>query len=633
MGYISSMPTSHSSASVSRRALGLTAALACLVAPSVLPGEEPATPPVLHVADFGAIPGDGKDDTVAVRAAFDAAIAQKATKLVFAPGVYEFIAAPLGADLRVFSLSGASDLTIEGSATEWRFNGLCTPLHIARSHGVTLRGITVDWQRPPFSQGLVTAVEGTTIEVTVDPAFPVTDQDEIYAVMDYDTATGKPVGALDAFHGSLAKAELIRPQVYRLTFASKHQEPESVALLAKLFATLPGRTMVLRHHLNLFACHGIDFESCKDTLVEDVTIRTCVGLGFHDSGSENLTCRRLVIAPKPGSGRLMSSTLDGWHVLFMRGTVRLEDSTLTGMGDDCVNVWSKYLAVKEKTGPDSVSAPLAMGGWRGPMPQPGESIELAKGATLQPYATRVVKAAAWDDGRKAYSVTFTEPLPAEAAVDDLLWNSTYLPKVTIRNCTLGGNRARGVLVSTPDVTVENCRISGTTHAGMLIFAEPRRQARVPDRALIRNNTFSDCGGTAIFVYAMATGGKTPISDAIHGVEISGNRISYDITDPMRSPRSLFPRNFYWQAGICATSVSGLVLRDNQFSGSFTPTIALGFSHDAVIAGNTVSSDGKLLIDPANVDRLSADGNTGLTITKETISDPQLWREWHYSNLR
>ncbi len=588
---------------------------------------------VVSVADFGALPDDGKDDTEAVRAAILKCKTLKEPTLLFPKGRYEFTKAVVGKEYRILSLEGFERLTVDGCGSELIFNGMVTPFHVEKSSGVTLKRFSIDWERPPFSQGKATLVEGNVIEIEVDPAYPVGPEDKIYAMMDYDAASGLPIGSLDIFGSAFKSAELVRPQTYRLVFGERKSIPSHDEAVKTSLANLKGRTVVLRHYPELFACWGLDFTQCSGTLVEDVNIYACVGLGFHDSISKDVTCRRLKIAPRPGSGRLMSSTLDGWHSSFMSGSILIEDCVFEGMGDDGINIYSKYLSVVARANATTLYAQVGMRGWRGPTPKPGESIEISRGKDLTPYATRVVKSAQWEPDRKYFRIEFTEPLPSGCEEGEMLCNLAYSPKVTIRNCVVKGNRARGILISTPDVLVENCRVERTTHAGMMIFAEPKRQAMVPSRVTVRNNKFVDCGGSAIYVYVMGEGASLPTPGLIKGLEISGNLISESQPALWLNPKSYYHRSFYWHAGICVSSTDGAVIKGNVFEGAFSPAIALGLSANPVVEGNSSSKDAEVLASSANAGSCVFKDNSKLSLKTEKLASPLLWREMHFTGLR
>ena len=72
---------------------------------------------VVSVIDFGAVPGDGVDDTAAVRKALAFAVKNKASRLYFGPGVFDFEEASgsLWAPQHwVLWLERVSDLEIDG---------------------------------------------------------------------------------------------------------------------------------------------------------------------------------------------------------------------------------------------------------------------------------------------------------------------------------------------------------------------------------------------------------------------------------------------------------------------------------------------------------------------------------------
>lgn len=149
--------------------------------------------PVIRASQFGAAPDDGKDDTAAVQAAIDKLVTVDGARLVFEKGQYDFAAGKNPRSKRVAMLfRDAKNITIDGRAATLMFSGLTSSLVFQRCRGVTVRDLTIDWARPPFSVGTVKATSKQSLDVQVEPAFPVKGGEPVEALMEYDPATRLP---------------------------------------------------------------------------------------------------------------------------------------------------------------------------------------------------------------------------------------------------------------------------------------------------------------------------------------------------------------------------------------------------------------------------------------------------------
>jgi Pectate lyase superfamily protein len=104
------------------------------------------------VVDFGADPTGQEDATAAVQKAI-ATLGKRNARLVFPAGKYSFAAS----DAVLMDFRGYEGLEIFGNGAELSFAGATQPLRLTDCKDLEIHDITVDWTRPPFSQGIVRA--------------------------------------------------------------------------------------------------------------------------------------------------------------------------------------------------------------------------------------------------------------------------------------------------------------------------------------------------------------------------------------------------------------------------------------------------------------------------------------------
>ncbi len=125
----------------------------------------------LEVTRFGAVPDDGQDDTAAFLAAFKEAEVKGDKRIVIPKGRYDLRTDgnPARPDA-LFPIAGVDGLIINGQGAELMMTGKAAIFLFANCQNVTVRGLTVDWARPPFSEGTVIATAPRHFDVKVAEA-------------------------------------------------------------------------------------------------------------------------------------------------------------------------------------------------------------------------------------------------------------------------------------------------------------------------------------------------------------------------------------------------------------------------------------------------------------------------------
>lgn len=500
-----------------------------------------AAPPRVHVRDFGARPDDGQDDTVAVAAAIAKAKEVGARAILFERGVYDFRAGANPASPQAaLHLSGMKNITLDGRGAEFRIQGLTHVISAENVEGITVKNLTTDWDRPPFSVGLVMSAEEKSFDVQVEPEYPVAGGEPVGAFMEYDPQTRNPLHAGSESYYNVARTELVAPQRLRVH-------------LIHPMRVKTGVLVVLRHQV--YGWCSFLFQRCSNVRVENVTVHTTPGMGLVASNCRDVSVIRMRVVPRPGTRHPLTTTADATHFSGCKGTVTFRDCVFERMGDDGANVKSGlYLQVRQKVDAHTVLAQhnLKMVD----MPDPGDILEISHAEDLLPFATVTVRRVTLEGPENMHRVEFNEPLPDGLRVGDVLGNATRVPRLRMKGCTVRLNRARGVLCQTRDAIIENCTFDRCTGSGILVLTEVVYffESIGTRNVIVRNNRFLNCNyGVArsiapVMAVAWLANSALPPKPGIHrDVRFVGNYI-----EGADAP------------GIFAAGVDGLIIEKNVF---------------------------------------------------------------------
>lgn len=505
----------------------------------------------VDITELGAIADDGKDDTHAFIQATRLFADAANLHLVLTPGRLDIDASKLPGDLHLISLRDRNAVTIEGQGAQLVFKGECKPIFLSQCHNIQISNLTIDWIRPPFSQGKIININDHLMDIRIDDAYPIDEKIEVAGIMDYDPQTANPVGFIDAFDSAINEPQRIAPQTLRITWEKPRQLTRPI-----------GTPVVIRH--TVYGYNAIEMHGCQNISLESITVHTAPGMALMAGMCDNIHLNRFDILPTPRTNRLMSTTADGTMFSSCSGDILIENSRYQAMGDDGVNVWTKYMVIKQIHRSDAMFI-SARKGWRGPLPVAGESIELVAADTLLTYGTMTVKDASYNPNQQAYEVQFTQPLPNQVKEGDLACDISRLATLHVKNSSFIGNRARAILISTHQATIENCQFTGQTLSGINIYCDPVRNSQQGSSArdvVIRNNQFTGTGAAAIFIHAQAT---KPVPGVHQQIQITNNTFTRDshLDDARFMPEKDTLQ--YWLNAIYVGNSQQVLIRDNQFN--------------------------------------------------------------------
>lgn len=503
---------------------------------------EPASPP----ADFRPLVRD--------------AIQRGLPRVVIPPGVYRL--APGGKDKTVWTLRGVHGLTIVADGVTLVSTTLTRAISMDDCEGVTLQGLTLDYDPLPFTQGTVVAVaeDKGWVDVKIHAGYPVRPYDRVDVV---DPQTRFRKKGMPFLWGT--KAALVGPDTVRVTF----EKLGDIAVVGDYLSLSTGPDYGAGG-----IAHGITLTNCADTTFRNVTVHTAPGMGFIEGDgpgrSKFLGCR-VVVGPPPAGAtepRLLTTTWDAMQSVQLRRGPLVEDCVIEDAGDDSWSAQaSDYVVVKKDAGTLTVIPrnPYTTGLQVGDhirrsndSPEAGivacktispEQADLAadvfaKLKEAKPYTF-------WHVGKKCQVLTLEGDLPVAVGESVFSRDRQCAGFVFRRNKLHSSGR---VLVEASDGLIED-NVLDTAHGLVVNPDGPSGSATGICRLVIRRN---DIRQTGYFCPA-------PWSSQAGAISITN---SVKATDPQR------PKTY-----------DGITIEDNVLTGINGPNIVMNSARNVTIRGN------------------------------------------------
>ncbi|HEY9256522.1 right-handed parallel beta-helix repeat-containing protein, partial [Chitinophaga sp.] len=458
---------------------------------------------------------------------------------------------------------------------------------------MTLRNVSVDFERPSMSEMTLLAVSPTAVLAAVHPdsRFAIINQrlewygekwglKQFHAILS-DTVKGvNTYSSWDPFYKS--KAMLMSPGVvqFRGDFSRFKGEAGNV------LSVRDG----IRDQVGAFIQH------CKNVHLENIHMRYMHGLGITSQFSENLYYSHIQVTPAAGSGRVMATFADGMHFSGCKGVIEITDAHFKGLHDDPINVHGTHLQVTQIVSPRVLKLRFMHHQTYGfEAFFAGDSIGFVHSAELQTYGHGLVAAAKMLSAREM-EVTLNKDIPAGVRIGDCLENTTWVPSLTIRNCRFESVHTRGILVTTrKKVLIANNTFYRTGMHAILIADDAGswyESGAVAD-VTITGNTFEGCGynqAPGNFVIAVAPENHTLVkSYMVHrNIRIENNDFKiydYPVLTARSTANLIFRNNrINWMTGFMApgtmrpsfelTACEGVTISGNDFKVPFKPEVAL-----------------------------------------------------------
>lgn len=441
---------------------------------------------------------------------------------------------------RGISFEGQRGTTLIGYGVTLMVDGFMEPVSVRDCVDVTVKGITIDHVRKPYSKGTVIAAEKRE-----DGDFDIT----IRLEEDCPVQEKSPLRLRYVLYSTHTNQYFI-PPAKEVHFTDSHTLR---LVMTKDCVDETGESYIGMEYYTVHSYHSrpaILIEYAENIRLEDVTIHSQPGMGIVGNRSENIFISGLSVVPSVGHH--FSTDTDATHFTSIKGLLRLEYSTFDGQGDDFINVHNYYHTI---TPIDETTCYLhtdAVDGTHAQSldyPDVGDTLELTDRDSLEVPETYTVLECEPDFAGYRTKVKLDKPLPKNPE-QYLLADVTRLPRLEVVGCSARNHFARSILVKTRNVLLEGNTFTDVFGPAIVIAAEAWWSEGVcAENVTIRRNRVVNTRvpwGEAGGIVVKADCGK-PACQTIRNIVIEDN-----IIDCPRAEHGIFVRN-----------VDGVTVRRNR----------------------------------------------------------------------
>lgn len=369
---------------------------------------------------------------------------------------------PNGRHRVAICLRNKKRIVIDGNGATLMIHGVVTPLLLDACERITIRNLTIDYARPTMSEYLIESLENgvSVLRMGADCLYEVVN-DTLVLCGETDRS-GKRMWSMPT-KGRGILSMYYDPKTEQVRFLGREEGDKFPSLPAIESAEELGdrRVRVVWRDRNakppvgcVIQTRGVQrnelgglLQYCKNIRLERLRIRAMHGFGLLCQYCKNVTYRQLDCTP--AEGRTIACNADFFHFSGCSGDIRIEKCIAAGAHDDFVNVHGTHMRVVEA---DEDRRTITVrfinpNTWGLRAYRVGDRIDLIKGDTLLPYATRRVRCAERLNDTD-FRLMLDKRLPEIEIGRDVIENATCTPRLTVRDCFFGPSMGRGILCTT-----------------------------------------------------------------------------------------------------------------------------------------------------------------------------------------
>ena len=467
---------------------------------------------VINLSDYGILSNSYRNASPDIARAIAAAAGSDSCIIRFPGGRIDLW--PEGAEKHVYYISNAtendrlskdktigmlfknlSNITLEGNNTLLVYHGKMMLMAIDHCDHFKIKDLSFDFQRPTMSEMKIIEKTDTDIiaEIQPDSWYAIEKQNGHPRLVWYGEGwktnshflLGYRPSQETMYYGSwepFGNSDVAELSPFNVKFSGDFKDSTFKA----------GDILTIRDPYRDEA--GV-FNNCsKNTSFDNLNFYFMHGLGIVNQLSENIFINRVSVAPRPGSGRVISAFADCFHFSGCYGSIKIENCQTSGAHDDPINVHGVYFRIIKSDSARLVVRFMHDQTWGFNAFDKGDSIEFANHSTLLPFGSAIVKSSRMIS-QKEIVLELDGAAPTQWKEGDCIENISRTPSVVIRNNRFAHTNARGVLVTTRrSVLIEGNTFYRTGMHAILIADDCNSwfESGPVREVTIRGNKFLDC---------------------------------------------------------------------------------------------------------------------------------------------
>jgi hypothetical protein len=484
-----------------------------------------------------------------------------AKKIVVPPGRYR-VTPKNREHLRLADLEG---IEIVADGVEMVCTETTRALSIVNCRNVTVRGLTMDYDPLPFTQGRIVALadDRKWLDVELFEGYP-DEGVKTFKFEIFDPATNTL--RTETYYG--IEVEKKAPRQYRFSRPAgfRYDANRHIERVGDIVVT----GVELAPHGSI--PHAVTIERCTSVTLSDVTLYASNCFGFLEVASDAtryVRCRIDRCAPKDDVRtrswpRVRSLNADAYHSKHAVRGPAYEECIARYQGDDCVAINGDYHMIMGSQGKTlrvlakhdlnvQVGDPVELVTYQGQRLPDAKVTAVQRDGTIKDEERAFLAKQRMNDELKAAksaltkAFTLTLDRDVEIAMGGVLCSANRIGNgFVVKGGTFGFNRSRGILVKASHGEITGNRLDGCWEEAIKVSPEYWwLEAGSSNDVKITNNTVVNCRSFAISVWADGGRGQVAPAGAHNDIVITGNTVR-DCPMP----------------GILVTSTIGLRLEEN-----------------------------------------------------------------------
>ncbi|PQJ79814.1 hypothetical protein [Polaribacter porphyrae] len=452
----------------------------------------------IKVADFGAIPNDGKDDLKAIKNAVKALSKEKNKILIFEEGTYDLFFDEEGKErgIRIYDQNnvtflGKNDKDNNPLTTLLRHHKVKnnvwgkTILEVVRCDNFKLKNFIFDNFPRNTSAGKIIENNGNSIVVKVFEGNPIIANTRAYCANTWnlENKTLLPVESI-TYGGDVSSS----PDEH--TWHIKNKKKRLMELKSSKIASKVKKGEAISWHFG-YSGIQVSYKYCDNLNVENVTTYNAIGFCMEARGCGNIYSKNVRF--KAPDNQLAVGSRDAWKIYASNGNVVMDNLYVEGVRWDGQNVHGSFAFVHEIIDDRTIwfkkkyKALLSI--------RKGSIITLSKdnhqkeSLTVESFEKKEV-----DGNFAGFQVTFKEKIPSFVNKETLGmvmdWNTR---SYTLKNSTFKNIAGSASILRNSNSLIHNNTFSNIMYPLTIGGTIGEGEGVIPNNVTISNNKFTSSG--------------------------------------------------------------------------------------------------------------------------------------------